>query len=163
MPPVYHFTHLANLPGILAMGSLRCHSQAETVTDVADEGIKSSRTRKRVPCGPGGFICDYVPFYFASRSPMLFRIDRGGVEGYADGQGPLVYLVTRTERIVAAGLRCVFTNGNAAAAITMFGLCDRARAARNRCWLWNCAAATIVAPPATTPRNKPISSRALTG
>lgn len=93
---------------------------AATVTDVADETIKSFRQRKVVPCGPGGHICDYVPFYFAPRSPMLYRISQGGVASYAGGQSALVYLVTTVEKLVTEGLRCVFTNGNAAAVITDF-------------------------------------------
>lgn len=120
MPPIYHFTHGANLAGILRVGELRCHASAAPATDIADTSIKRRRTRIRVPCGPGGRVCDYVPFYFAPRSPMLFRIHSGGVEGYEDGQRPLVYLCSTTERVAEAGLRCVVTDGNASTAVTQF-------------------------------------------
>jgi hypothetical protein len=118
--PIYHFTHLGNLARIVDDGEVRCHMAAAAVVHIADPSIKRRRATIRVPCGPGGVVGDYVPFYFAPRSPMLFRIHRGGVEGYEDGQRPLVYLCSTTERILIAGLRCVFSDGNAATRITRF-------------------------------------------
>jgi hypothetical protein len=77
VPVIYHFTDVANLASILNADELRCHSTADCAVDVADATIKSRRMSKRVPCRPGGTVGDYVPFYFAPRSPMLFRIQRG--------------------------------------------------------------------------------------
>jgi hypothetical protein len=51
---------------------------------------------------------------------MLFRLHREHSEGQGDGQGALVYFVTTTEHLVAARLGFVFTDGNAATAITEF-------------------------------------------
>lgn len=51
---------------------------------------------------------------------MLFRLHREHSEGQGDGQGALIYLVTTTERLVAARLDFVFTDGNAATTITRF-------------------------------------------
>lgn len=75
---------------------------------------------KHVSCGPGGTVGEYVPFYFAPRSPMLFRIQRGGVEGVSSDPARLVYVVSSAEAVVEAGHACVFTDGNAAAAFTEF-------------------------------------------
>lgn len=63
---------------------------------------------------------EYVPFYFAPRSPMLFRIQRGGVDGVSSDAGRLVYVVSSTDAVVEAGHVYVFTDGNAAAAFTEF-------------------------------------------
>lgn len=63
--------------------------------------------------GPGGVVADYVPFYFAARSPMLYAISRGNVPAYQDGQNPLVYLVTDLDRLQKVGCRFVFTDRNA--------------------------------------------------
>ena len=120
MPPIYHFTDVDNLERILEADELRCHAMADCATDVADSTIKGRRMTKGVPCGPGGMVGDYVPFYFAPRSPMLFRIQQGGVEGVSSDPARLVYLVSSTEVMLNAGLRCVFTDGNAASAITDF-------------------------------------------
>jgi hypothetical protein len=73
-----------------------------------------------VPVGPGGAPADYVAFYFAPRSPMLYVIDRGGVPEYQEGQRPLVYLVTDIETIVRMGLGYVFSDGNCASIFTEY-------------------------------------------
>src|SRR6266536_1743246 len=78
------------------------------------------RTTIEVGCGPGGVVGDYVPFYFAPRSPMLYRLHREHAEGKGDGQRPLIYVVAASERLIAAGLPCVFSDGNAAHRLTRF-------------------------------------------
>jgi hypothetical protein len=120
VPRIFHFTDVDNLGAIFAAGELRCHSMADCAVDVADATIKSRRMSKRVPCGPGGTVGDYVPFYFAPRSPMLFRIQRGGVDDVSPDPSRLVYLTSSTEAVLDAGHACVFTDGNAAAAFTEF-------------------------------------------
>lgn len=120
VPPIYHFTDVANLSSILAAGELRCHSTADCSVDVADATIKSRRMSKQVPCGPRGTVGEYVPFYFAPRSPMLFRIQRGGVEDVSSDPARLVYLVSSTDAVIKAGHAYAFTDGNAAAAFTEF-------------------------------------------
>jgi hypothetical protein len=120
VPAIFHFTHGRNLRSILADGELRPSASAATSIDIADTRIKTSRETRVVTCGPGGFVGDYVPFYFAPRSPMLFRIQQGGVEGVDGDPRALVYFATATERVAAAGLGFVITDGNAAAAVTRF-------------------------------------------
>src|ERR1017187_3234561 len=117
-----HFTHISNLPGILAKGclqadSLVCRDSCLTV-EAADPDIKASRRRMAIPLSPYGNVADYVPFYFASRSPMLFKLARGGVSTYVEGQDPLVYLVTTVETVASAGLPWLFSDGNCAANVT---------------------------------------------
>lgn len=71
-----------------------------------------------VTAGPGGCPADYVPFYFAARSPMLYVISKGQVPEYRDGEDHLVYLVTDIETVVATGRPWVFSDGNCANTIT---------------------------------------------
>lgn len=120
MPPISHFTHGRNLPAVLDAGELRCHAAAATVVDVADVTIKARRMTIAVGCGPGGVVGDYVPFYFAPRSPMLFRLQKEHTEGRGDGQRALIYFATTTERLLEAGLPCVFSDGNAAHHLSTF-------------------------------------------
>ena len=76
-----HFTHVDNLRQILADGVLYSDVLvgSRLRTEVGDRQIKADRRRYPVTCEPGGYPADYVPFYFAPRSPMLYRIARGGV------------------------------------------------------------------------------------
>jgi hypothetical protein len=66
-----------------------------------------------VPCPPGGNLHDYVPFYFAPRSPMLFSIHHGNVEGYEEGQEPVLHLVSSVQSVLDSGVAFVFTDGHA--------------------------------------------------
>jgi hypothetical protein len=52
---------------------------------------------------------------------MLFSIKSGNVPGVDPDQRRLAYVVSSTEAAYAAGLNCVFTDGNAATAFTDFG------------------------------------------
>jgi hypothetical protein len=81
--------------------------------EIGEDRIKEQRRRRPVPIPPGGFVADYVPFYFAARSPMLYTISRGNVPAYQEGQDPLVYLVTEVRRLETRGCRFVFTDRNA--------------------------------------------------
>lgn len=124
---IYHFTHLDNLPGILAAGELRCDVSARegmTRTEVGAADIKEARRRRTIPIPPGGHVGDYVPFYFAPRSPMMYRIacehrDRVA-DRYPGGDTPLVYLVTTVGAVDRDGLAWVASDGNAATATTEF-------------------------------------------
>ena len=121
MPSIYHFTDVANIEPILQAGALQCHRIAPTRVGIGDTSIKSNRELIDVGCGPGGKVCDYVPFYFAPRSPMLFSIKCGNVEGVDPDQRRIAYLVSSTEAMYGAGLRCAFSDGNAATfSITKF-------------------------------------------
>ena len=113
MPPIYHFTDASNLGPILKAGALRCHRSAPTAVNIGNVSIKGNRELIEVGCGPGGKVCDYVPFYFAPRSPMLYSIMRGNVEGVDSNQRRLLYFVSSTEAMYDAGLQCVFSDGNA--------------------------------------------------
>ena len=114
---LFHFTHVSNLASI-AQNGLRCDSEVEhsggPVTEVGNQDIKEWRRQRRVPIPPGGVVADYVPFYFAARSPMLYAIHRGNVPTYDGGQNEIVYLVANIHTLGQHGLQFVFTDRNAA-------------------------------------------------
>jgi len=117
-----HFTHIRNLEGILDAGGLLSDNSVDRGSalqvEAADLGIKASRKGIRITRPPAGCVADYVPFYFAPRSPMLYKLARGGVPTYTEGQDPLIYLVSSVETIAEAGLRWLFSDGNCAAYVT---------------------------------------------
>ena len=113
---VAHFTHIDNLARIAVEG-LRCDSDARDrhcVTEVGEPSIKARRRGRRVKVEPGGAVADYVPFYFAPRSPMLYLINAGGVPSFTGDSHDVVYLMSTVEKLHAAGVLLVFTDRNAA-------------------------------------------------
>ena len=123
---LYHFTHISNLASIAQYGlfsdtAIEGEQQGRLTTEVAEPSIKAKRRRRPVPTGPGGVVADYVPFYFAARSPMLGAIHSGRVASYTAGQDAVVYLMTDIERLVAAGVEFVFTDRNAALEVARYG------------------------------------------
>ena len=120
--PIMHFTHVRNLPGILTAGCIQADNLvirgSQLLVEAADLGIKESRRRIPIALVPYGCVGDYVPFYFASRSPMLYKIAKGGLPNYTEGQDPLIYLVSTVENVAEAGLRYLFSDGNCAAAVS---------------------------------------------
>jgi hypothetical protein len=121
---IYHITHIKNLKFILESGGLIANSglkrQQINYQDIAHGHIQDRRALTRVPCAARGCLHDYVPFYFAPRSPMLYAIHRGNVEGYADGQNPIIHLVSEAETIAANNLAFAFTDGHAVIAYSEF-------------------------------------------
>jgi hypothetical protein len=117
-----HFTHVKNLPGILEAGCLQADSLVDRSSalrvEAADLDIKERRTYKQIGIEPHGCVADYVPFYFAPRSPMLFKLWKGSVPNYTEGQEPLIYLVSSAEIVAASGARFVFSDGNCASKVT---------------------------------------------
>jgi hypothetical protein len=122
--PIYHITHIENLPTILAQAGLWCDRESArlglTKIGIAHAHIKERRAKRVVPTGPGGTLADYVPFYFAPRSPMLFAIDRNQVAGYQGGQSAVVHLVSTAESVQASGRAFVFSDGHADMAISTY-------------------------------------------
>jgi len=88
--------------------------------NLAYQSIQSRRAKVEVPCGVGGRLTDYVPFYFAPRSPMLYTICQGNVPNYTEGQEPVIYVVSTIEAVQQAELPFVFTDGHGIMAVTEF-------------------------------------------
>lgn len=124
MTAIYHITHIRNLPNIIKDGGLWCdHVVSErnlAQVSIAHQHIKDRRSAKQVPCSAGGTLANYVPFYFAPRSPMLYAISRGYVQGYVDGQKPILHLVSSAEAVQQSNLTFAFTDGHAPMTISRF-------------------------------------------
>ncbi|MCI0602492.1 DUF4433 domain-containing protein [bacterium] len=120
--PVYRFIHIDNLEICLKRGGI--HSPNDNPKNglnyktIHNIEIQTERRITRIPCGPGGVIHDYVAFYFGYLSPMLLQLKTGRVEGYSEGQEPLIYLVSSVQRIQGSGTQFVFSDGHGIAAYT---------------------------------------------
>lgn len=123
---LYHFTHVRNLPGVVEQGLLSdaaCKESGATQVEIGSSEIKARRLARAVPIEPGGCIGDYVPFYFAPRSPMMFTLGHNNYE-YRGGFDEVIYLVTTLERVLERGLRGVVSDRNAAQALASFVAAD---------------------------------------
>jgi hypothetical protein len=120
--PIYRVIYVANLDTILRRGGM--HGSNHVPNDglpyrtIHNVDIQNERHVRRVRCGPGGTLHDYVPFYFGYLSPMLFQLKTNRVPGYTEGQEPLIYLVSTVEAAMSAGCAFVFSNGHGIAAYT---------------------------------------------
>lgn len=127
---LYHITDFSNLESILYQGGLLAYNVAKEKSvqyeNIAHSNIQERRLLKLVPLSPYGNLHDYIPFYFAPRSPMLYAIYKGRVEGYEKEQSNIIYIVSRTDVIYNAGLKYVFADGHAIMSYSEFyqNLCD---------------------------------------
>ena len=112
--PIFHITAIDNLRSIATGGALLSKllvtQQGIAAADIAYEGVQDRRAVKVVPVAPGGTLHDYVPFYFAPRSPMLFTINNGNVEGCDYRQDDIVHLASRAQTIRDGGHAFAFSN-----------------------------------------------------
>lgn len=119
---LFHITAIANLPAILAAGALLSKNGGAAVginyQNIAHAGAQGARAARAVPNPPGGLVHDYVPFYFAPRSPMLFAINGGRVAGCPWRQSDIVHFETTVESVVAVGRSFVFYDRNATLAFS---------------------------------------------
>ena len=114
---VFHFTHIDHLATVIRE-NLLCDATVQKSNllsnEVGNTAIKERRRRRSIKVDPGGVVTDYVPFYFAPRSPMMYAIAGGTVPTFQEGTKQLVYLITSLERLHQLGHQIVLTDRNAA-------------------------------------------------
>ena len=97
-PKIYHIAHIDRLPSIIADGFLWSDSvvarRSKPGTTIGMSGIKTRRLNSGIRCHPGLHVGDCVPFYFCSRSVMLFLIYQANHPELNDrgGQEPILHL-----------------------------------------------------------------------
>lgn len=113
---IYRMIHIENLPRLLEWGGDWAQSEAKrralSKRPIHHTEIMDARERAHISVEPRGVVADYVPFYFGPRSPMLYAIKQGKVDGCKD-QKEIIYLVSTAEAVAEANLPFVFTNGHA--------------------------------------------------
>jgi hypothetical protein len=123
-PKIYHITHIDNLHSIVAAEGLWCDARRVEYgfahRNIAYRHIKESRMARPVPVSAQGTLADYVPFYFAPRSPMLYAINKGLVKDCPDGQKPVLHLVASVEAATTCGRQWCFTDRHAVLGIAKF-------------------------------------------
>lgn len=118
---IYRMTHYQNLETILQNGMLAKNKVTEGMTyePIGNPNIINKRSLITVSCYPELILDDFVPFYFAIRTPMLYNIHTGWGTDKID-QSNIVYFCCKVSDLVANTLEWCFTNGNAAISTTIF-------------------------------------------
>ncbi|OQS33987.1 DarT ssDNA thymidine ADP-ribosyltransferase family protein [Chromobacterium haemolyticum] len=73
----YHFTLLDNLKSIIDNGILSTNKKIALKimhVNVAEEGIQKRRALMKIPSENDRYVHDYVPFYFAKKTPMQLAV-----------------------------------------------------------------------------------------
>lgn len=112
---IYRITDYRNLPFILDNG-LHCANspiQDENFYQIGFPTLIDKRRNHPVPIEPFGVLGDYVPFYFAPKSPMLFAIEKGNDPEVVGKVENIVYLVSTVESARQFDRKFVFTDRNA--------------------------------------------------
>lgn len=106
-PSIFHITHVNNLASIVASGGLVSDAtmiaRGGPAANIGMKNIKGRRLVLPVICHPGDHVGDYVPFYFCTRSIMLYVIHCANHPelAYRGGQGPIVHLEADLHAVVA--------------------------------------------------------------
>lgn len=111
---IWRIVHRDNLAWILDNG-LHCGNskvKAPGWVSIGNPELTDKRATHRVPIPPGGFLNDYVPFYFTPFSVMLKNIHSGrSVQRRANEE--IVILVSSLRHIAKQGLPFLFTDSHA--------------------------------------------------
>jgi len=129
-PSIYHIVHVDRLASILATGGLlsdaRLAAKPAAGSTIGMGLIKQRRLVLPVKCHPHDKVGEYVPFYFCSRSVMLFVIHCANNPelAYRGGQGPILHLEASLKDAISYadlnGARWAITPSNAGAVYTPF-------------------------------------------
>lgn len=112
---IWRIVHRDNIPWILDNG-LHCGNSAVHAphwVHIGNPELIDKRATHPVPVGAGGFLNDYVPFYFTPFSPMMKNIHSGYGGIRQRTQDEIVILVSNLYRVRDLGLPFVFTDGHA--------------------------------------------------
>ena len=128
-PKIYHIVHVDNLASIVADGGLWSDAgmtKRQGATVIGMGSIKQRRLGLPVSCHKGLMVGSCVPFYFCSRSIMLYVIHCANHPelAYRGGQAPIVHLEADLGRVIAwaeaKGRRWAFSLSNASANYAQF-------------------------------------------
>ncbi len=112
---IFRITHIDNVPWLLKNG-LHCKNSEEQdpgFVSIGSAELIQKRVHRKVECGAGGTLADYVPFYFTPYSIMMYKIStgHGGVIHHPNEK--IVVLTSSIHRLVKEDIPFVFYDGHA--------------------------------------------------
>lgn len=117
---LYRMTHIENVTHIIQYGVTHVSSPKanKNYIPIGDGSIISIRNEFRMPNGKS--LGRYIPFYFGSRMPMLYVIQKGYNGVKITPPERIVYCISSVQKIIDHNLPYVFTNGHAVDGLTEF-------------------------------------------
>jgi len=114
--------HLDNVRYILQNGiCCREHPLADpNYIDIGHRQLIQDRHTHVVPISDRGRLGQYVPFYFAGHSPMLYLIINGYQGVQQRSQEDIAFIVSSVSRVKELGLPFLFTDRNAKISLAKF-------------------------------------------
>lgn len=114
--------HWQNVEYIIQNGLCsREHPKADPqYINIGHRQLIADRHEYSIPLPGAGSLGEYVPFYFAGHSPMLFLIINGYGGVVQRPQEDIVFIVSTVDQVSAQGLEFIFTDRNAKIAIAEY-------------------------------------------
>jgi hypothetical protein len=112
---IYRMVHWQNIPHILQYG-LCCHSHENADPNYINIGhgqLINDRDQHQIDLEGVGVLGEYIPFYFAGHSPMLYLIMNGFQGVQKRPQEDLIFLVSKIKNVSQSGVEFFFTDRNA--------------------------------------------------
>jgi hypothetical protein len=119
---LYRMVHWQNVAYILEHG-MCCKAHENADPNYVNIGMKSlieDRHEHPIPMENAGNLGEYVPFYFAGHSPMLYLIMNGYSGVTKRPQNDIVYIIVNYDKVKEMQLPFVFTDRNAKIAVANF-------------------------------------------
>lgn len=119
---IFRICHKGNVEKILNDGGCVCGNDASAskYVEIGNQELIAKRKEHPVPCGPGGTLGDYVPFYFTPFSPMLLNIKTGYNGIPKKPIEEIVILVSSLLHLKEKGISFVFTDRHAKLKLAQF-------------------------------------------
>lgn len=118
-------THIENIPHILQNGITHIQSANNNPQyyPIGDTSLISRRENFQLPNGK--ILGSYIPFYFGTRMPMLFVIQKGLNSVNRVSARDIIYCITSVQEILDHNLDFIFSDGHAVDELTDFFEPDR--------------------------------------
>ncbi len=110
---LFRMTHIQNIPHILQHGNTHISSPRANpdFLPIGDGSLITSRSKFLLE--NGRYLEEYIPFYFAARTPMLYVIQNGYNLVAPMAPEDIVYLISSVQKIIELNLDFIFTDGHA--------------------------------------------------
>jgi hypothetical protein len=110
---LFRMTHIKNIPHILRYGITHSTSANANPDFVPIGDGRLIATRNNFLLNNGRRLGEYIPFYFGTRTPMLYVVQNGFNMVAPTPAENIVYCVSSVQKIIDMQLDFVFTDGHA--------------------------------------------------